>query len=477
MSNTSETKSTILNTLGISRMQAIKWLLWLGILVIMLLIPISETFTVQIRNYLLVTVLGILLVAFDIVPILAAALLIPAGYMVLGVCGAAQALSGYTNQNFYMAFGAILFTFTCIETGILNRISLWIVIKVGKGSYNRTLYAMLLAGTILGIVTINAQQMVMIALAIGIISALKREKIDMAAAMLMNTAQMSYLTVRLALYFPLQHALLASGGVTVDPNFTINWIDPIIYGWIFIPATFVLIFLYTKIFKTSQYSFGGGLDYLESEYKSLGKMSAKEKKGLVYLSLVMILVATGSITNISTANVFMTLPFIAFLPGLNLATEKTLAKLPWGTLLLTAACLAFGNVGTALGLGDILNNLMAPFLQSGNAFMFLGTVFIISTVLNFILTPLAIITMFAVPVAQMAASIGIDPMAAASTLYFSVEAIFMPHESTGYLLLFSFGMMTMNDFIKLQSIKSIWIFIVFMVIVIPYWMVTGLLYI
>lgn len=466
-------KNSFLNLLGLTRNEAIKWLVTIMIGMAIILVPVSELFTVEMKKYCFVTVVGILLVAFEIFPMVACALIIPAGYIVLNVATPAQALAGYTNVNFFMVFGTLVFAYACLETGFLNRFSLWIVMKLGRGSYTRTLFALTLAGSILGLVTLNGQQIVMITLAIGICAALKKN-VGIETALLMNAAQISYLTVRMAYFFPLQHALLATGGQTIDPNFAIEWQDPLVYGWIWIPATFGLIALYAFIFKTKNISFGSGMDYLQKEYAKLGKMTKAEKKCVVYMLCIMGLVMTSSWHKIASSTIFMTLPFVAFLPGIKIATSKVFGKLPWGPLLLTPACLAFGTIGMELGIGDLLTQVVSPLLSGTNPFIFFGALFIVVGALNFILTPLAILTMLAVPVAQLAFNIGIDPMASMLSLYYSAEIIFMPHESTGYLLLFSFGMMKMKDFMLLQSIKSIYIFTVFLVLVVPYWILIGL---
>jgi len=452
----------------------IKWIATIMIGTVLLLLPTNETLTPEIKKYLFVTIVGILSVAFELIPVLATALLIPAGYYLLGVATIGEALAGYTNINFFMVFGAFLFAFTMMESGFLDRVALWGIIHIGKGNFTRTMYAMVFVGMVIGFITLNSQQMILITLAMGIIAAMKKD-VGIESALLMNTTALGYLTVRLAMYFPLQHALLSSGGISVDPNFAIEWADPLIYGWIFLPATFFIVFVYSLIYKTKNFTFGEGLGYLNEELHKKGAMSKKEKKAAVYMIVIMILIATGSLTGIAASKIFICVPFIAFLPGINLANAKTFNRIPWGTLLLVPACLAFGSLGTKLGLGELLQATFMPLLEGTNAFGFLGVVFLLSTILDFVLTPLAILTLLATPVAQMGASLGIDPMASMLTLYYSVEAIFMPHESTGYLLMYSFGMMKMKDFIALQGIKSVLIFIVFIALVIPYWMMMGLL--
>ena len=49
------------------------------------------------------------------------------------------------------------------------------------------------------------------------------------------------------------------------------------------------------------------------------------------------------------------------------------------------------------------------------------------------------------------------------------DMYFLPHEVTTLVVIFSFGMMTMRDFIMLASIKSAVTFVSFLVLQLPYW--------
>ena len=51
----------------------------------------------------------------------------------------------------------------------------------------------------------------------------------------------------------------------------------------------------------------------------------------------------------------------------------------------------------------------------------------------------------------------------------------VPDEYAIYLIYFSFGMLTMKDFVKFFSTKMVLAFIFLVVLVIPYWTLIGLL--
>lgn len=91
------------------------------------------------------------------------------------------------------------------------------------------------------------------------------------------------------------------------------------------------------------------------------------------------------------------------------------------------------------------------------------------------MTPLAFLAGFAAPVAQIAVDLGISPIGPLFMLNFAADAIFLPYEYIPYLIAFSFGVFTMKDFIKLNVFKFVVSLICLAVIIIPYWMLLGIL--
>ena len=53
--------------------------------------------------------------------------------------------------------------------------------------------------------------------------------------------------------------------------------------------------------------------------------------------------------------------------------------------------------------------------------------------------------------------------------------IILPYEHTTFLIMFSFGMMSMKDFAKFFSVNTVVCFIFLMVVMLPYWAMLGLL--
>lgn len=137
--------------------------------------------------------------------------------------------------------------------------------------------------------------------------------------------------------------------------------------------------------------------------------------------------------------------------------------------------MAIGNVATSLGIGNIFAKLAMPVMTSQGSFSFFGMEFLITFVLNFFMTPLAIWSLSTVPMCQIAMEAGINLYPTVYGLIVSSEAILLPYEFIPYLIVYSFGMMSMSDFIKFNLVRCIIFLLGIMFLLVPYWMLIGLL--
>ena len=76
------------------------------------------------------------------------------------------------------------------------------------------------------------------------------------------------------------------------------------------------------------------------------------------------------------------------------------------------------------------------------------------------------------PITKYCLAAGFEPMAHIATSYIAKEAVFFPYEYPGYLILFAFGMVKTGDMSKICTIKAVFLLIAIMV---PYWMLIGLM--
>ena len=105
----------------------------------------------------------------------------------------------------------------------------------------------------------------------------------------------------------------------------------------------------------------------------------------------------------------------------------------------------------------------------------MSLVFVIVFVLNFLMTPLAIFSLITEPMCMLAVNAGFSPIPFLYAINACSEAVILPYEYVPYLVVYAFGMMKSADFIKLNILRSVLFFTGFLLILLPYWKIIGLL--
>ena len=116
-----------------------------------------------------------------------------------------------------------------------------------------------------------------------------------------------------------------------------------------------------------------------------------------------------------------------------------------------------------------------PYLANFGVTGVLTSMMIIGILSNFIMSPLAIFAALTIPFVEITTSMGIDPIVTIQMIQMASHEVVFPYENTGYLIMFTFGMMGMKDFIKIFGLKAILSVIYFACVAIPYWKIIGLL--
>ena len=112
----------------------IKW----GIVLIMtatcLIVPEQGLYTHEVKMFLVVTVFGLATSAFELMPDLFVAIILPAGWILFKVAPAANIFSPWVGTTIFMILGAFVMAAALDDCGILKRIAYTLMYKV-KGSY------------------------------------------------------------------------------------------------------------------------------------------------------------------------------------------------------------------------------------------------------------------------------------------------------------------------------------------------------
>lgn len=446
----------------------------LAISSIFLFIPGTEHYTLKIKLFCAFTVFAILSIAADIFPLVVPSVLLPVSYFCFGIANMQTVYAPWTTQTLWMMFGAFVLAHALEECGIMERMAYGILRFFGA-SYNTLLYGIYCVGLILGIITFSGHYVLLVFLAYSICKALNYSN-QRESLLILVVGGMAAMNIKIFAYCPATMLMMIGGVHTVDPTFNLTMVQQMIYTWpsLIIGASFIWVL--TKIYHTHDIVFEGGRAYFREKYKSLGPMSVKEKKAAVFLAILMLWILTEPFHGFPSSIAFMALPWLFFVPGINIATQDSVNKLDWGLMFFISTCLSIGTVGSQIGVTKLITDNAGLLLNDASPSVFLYLVLTMGTLLNFILTPVALMATLPAPVATLSHSMNIDASTPLMTIMYSTDMIFMPFEAAAYLILFGFGLMSLKDFAKLHAMKVAWFFLLFGLIQLPYWHLIGAIY-
>lgn len=139
------------------------------------------------------------------------------------------------------------------------------------------------------------------------------------------------------------------------------------------------------------------------------------------------------------------------------------------------ACLSIGTVSSYLGIGELVADLLVPALSGMNSTLVMVAIYAVAVILNFLLTPLAILAGFSEPIAQIAAGLGLNPVGAMYSLFMGCDQVLLPYEYLTYMIFYGFGLIKLTDFMKILGFKMVAATVVLAVVMIPWWHFVGVL--
>ncbi len=449
-----------------------KWAVSVGIPALIGLIPLSEVYTRDLRVFFVITAFVILLIAFELFEMLVPSIMLPTLYFLSGLVPINVAFASWTNTTVWMVLGALILANVLEECGLLTRIALWSIRKCG-GSFTGTLYGVFITGMIISLATFGQAFIVMMTLTYGICRAMKLERSDYSALMCF-VGMMGGITTLTFLYNPAYLALGEAGIRTILPGFSVMWYEGFMYNGVLVFLFLGLIWLLTRLYRTRNVTFEGGKAYFDHEYEKLGTMSAKEKKAVVVVLMLMAFLLTTPWHKIPAAYGFMTFPYLLFFPGINVGSFQCTKKTNFSILFFISSCLGIGIVGGAVGTDKLISSLVSPMLADTGTLAALLIMMTFGVIANLFMTPFAMMAALSMPFAKIGIDIGINPLTTVMTLMMSTDMIFFPHEVTGCLLMYSFGLISMKNFIKLNALKTLLMYAFFAAVMYPLWRFLGI---
>lgn len=449
----------------------VKWIISIIVPIIILCVPANQVFTSEIRTFLAITACGILIIAFEFFNPIVPGILLPASYLVFGIADGATVYAGWTGNIPMTVVGCFLLASVLNETGVMERIAYWCIVKTG-GSYRGIVFGVFLAGVILSLLTSVQAYVMMAAICFGVCSALNLKR-SPESAVIMLAGALGSVSSSQFIYHPPFMAFVLSSAQAIDASFDVSWTQWLLQNFPWCIYFMILLFIFTKLFKPTQ-NIDGKEDF-KKKYEALGPTSVKEKKALLLTLLIMLYMVIGSFMGWNINYAFIIGPWLFFFPGIQIATDASVKNINWSMAFFLVGFLSIGNVANRLGFGQIICDLVVPYLQNMSELAIFALIWFLGVALNFLLTPLAIMASIAAPVAQVGQALGIDPAGIVYILFAGTDQLLLPYEITGYLIFFSFGMIASKDLFKMCGIKMVLHFVFLMVIMVPWWKLIGVL--
>ena len=460
-----------LTTPSLSKPLIIKWLITLIAPLAVAAIPTTAVYTPTIRAFLIITLAAILCIAFELVNLLIPSVLLPAFYVLSQVAPASLAYASWTSTLPWSILGAYLLANVLDESGLLKRISYWCILHTGA-SFMGLLYGILTAGLLVSLLSSGMGKMVIAILCVGICKAFDL-KLSKETSILFLVGAISTITPALFFYNPVGMSLMLSGAQSVLPDLTITYLGFFKANFLYIFFLYGFVWLICRLFKP-QLAFDGK-GYFTQAYQELGRFQASESKALLIVIVLLAFLLTGSLHHLDLNWGFILIPFLAYVPGINIGSEKAIHSLPYTMIIFAVACVSIGNVAASLGLGQAISQAILPVLTQVGTTGTLLLVCLLGVVLNLLLTPLAILGAFTGPITQIALDLGLNPLGVLYALKSSIDQVFFPYEYVAYLMFFSFGYIRMKDFTAIMGFKTLLHFIFLFLIMIPWWKIIGVL--
>lgn len=457
-----------------TKKSTIDWIKWIAVfaipLMIIVLLPTSEAFTVPMRNFLAVTLWGILMYMFELIDNAVTSILLVFGYVIFGIAPLNVALSAWTAGAVWMTFGCFALIAIVQKTTLLKRLAYFCVIASG-GTYSGIIFAMITLGIVIKFILPGCTTgIAMLALAYSIVKALNLEKSKAGAGIIMAML-LGFMDSGVG-YMPDYFSVLFANVGTVT-SVPVSMTSFAFHNLIFLPLIYLIGFLLTKYFKPEIPI--SSKAYFREQLTLMGSIEQKEKKILMVLLLFMVYLLTESYHGFPMLYGFIIAPFIMYFPGIDVGESEDLKHINYSVMLFMTACMTIGNVAAYVEIGPFISAMLLPYLQNTSTSGFFALIWIIIAFLNLLMTPMAEFAALGAPIAQLCVDLGINPYPMIYTFIQGGSTVIFPYEYTMGLVAFSFGIIKMKDFVKVVIVKNIICFVFLMTAGITYWKLIGLL--
>lgn len=453
---------------------AIKWIALLIVAAILFFMPTNDVFTSEIKIFVALTVSCIGMFALQLFDSpLIPSLILMFGYTPISDLG--TIMGGWSKDAPWIVMCVFVIVAVMNKTPLLRRVAYRIVLLTG-GSYVGICVGFYLVGLVLSLMG-DSPCIAIITVAFGVVTSLKLEN-KKAAAGIMLCSFHGIMEGGMFVFSPTVGTFLygtASSASELVPA-TSSYFEWFRNGAIYVPYYILLLAITILIFRPKDGLGVNGKAYFREELEKLGPMSKDEIKIGVIVLVMFVYLLTNFWHGYSMLYGFVAAVVLLFVPGIQVGNKDDIKQVNFAFPIFIVACLAIGNVANALGVGQLLADLIVPVLDSSNVFLYLLAIAVFCFLLNFVMTPMAVFSSLLVPLTIVTMSLPNfhDVFPLLNAILIGVGNLLLPHATTNSLILYSFGVMPMKDFLKGFGIKAVlsfaWLFVAVL-----YWKAIGLL--
>lgn len=456
---------------GMSKKSRIGWIVAVLVPVVLLLIPCTGAYTLQIKEFFAILTFVMIMFAFELfsnnmIPSLILSML----FLVLHLGTSDQIFSAWGNNIPWAMIGSLILVGVMNGTNILKRLSYGLIMRTNT----RVITILIIFNVIgLGLSTVLAVNIgfPLAILSMGLCQALDIEpNSDTAAKIIMN----SYFSMTVGGTAFLGALTLMGIQViaTAYEGFNITYTQYFIHNWPFLIYGFLLMFLLHKAFKNDQSI--PEKEVLKKEHAGLGRVSLAEKKLIVIFILLFVCMLFNGKLNLQIGWMILIAAVVCFLPFVKLGTDKALGEIRWPLVVFMTACIGIGTVAANVGAGQFVADLFMPLFGRLGQIGSLILTYVIGVLMNFVLTPLAAQSTMLIPLSQVGTNLGISPNIILYVFQNGVNQALLPYEIAFAMFYFSLGYMKLKQFAKAGLIMLVTNFLWIFLIMIPYWKLIGI---
>jgi len=451
--------------MGEFKVRKIGFIVGILAMILILIMPTPEGLSAVGQKVLAVSALMIIFWMTEAISIPITALLPILLYPILGITGSKgqndiQLFKHYAYSTVYLVLGVGFLATAMVKWGLHKRISLWIVMKVGKKPKNIVL------GFILGTAFVSmwmsntTATAMMLPVAMSIIATMdKQVSGGFKKAMVLSIPYAATLGGLGSLIgtttTPTGTSIIAET-IGVEIGFTQWFMIGLPFMIIMLPLAWLWMVKFYKVDKLDEIN----VDVIRKEYSALGPMNKGEKiTAVIFVCAVLAWVtsgfwkpfvpfATDETIAIAIAMAFIVIPINYKKGEYVLSGKEALADAPWGTMLLLGGSMVMGNGITDAGVAQWIAGSLGG-LAGLSPIMIIMVVGVVTALITEVTTNAVVVASFLPVLPGIATAIGMDPLQLMLVCMVAANFAFMlPPGTPPNAIAYSTGAFEISDLMK-----------------------------